>query len=105
MDVWNAIYKCLQNVLTLQCKYVDLQRIVDDVIINGTPVELSEEKYELLFELQTQLELIAEHQSSHMSLSSSYSDAKIVALLDEFSAKMVKIGVEHELPPQPPPIA
>lgn len=97
MDAWNTIYKCLQNVLTLQREYVVLQRTVDDVIINGTPIELSEDKYELLSELQTQLELIAEHQSSHMALSSSYSDAEIAALLDGFSAKMVNIGVEHQL--------
>lgn len=78
-----------------QCNYPVLQRIVDNAIIEGKiPGEYSDERCELLYELQTQLELIAEHQSSHPSLSSSYGDAEIISLLDDFAAQMERIGVD-----------
>ena len=97
MEIWNTIFECLQSVVKGQCNYDLLQRIVDNAIIEGKiPDEYSDERSELLYELQTQLELIAEHQSSHLSLSSSYGDAEIISLLDDFAAQMERIGVDDE---------
>lgn len=76
----------LRKVLAGEVSAVALQSAVDHMIIDeAIPDGISEEALVELYEIQTTLELIAEHQATHMGTTSFYSPEKIISLLSKFS--------------------
>lgn len=88
MDVWKAIRDSLHDVLNGRSRYTELQKLVDGTVIGELlPDDLPESTLSFIYELQTELELIAEHQSSNSGLSTAYSDTDVVALLSRFDPR------------------
>jgi hypothetical protein len=81
-----SISDSLQDVLAGRAKFTTLQRLVDRAVIDDLlPNDLPASVRDEIYELQTVLELIAEHQATHMGLASSYSTDQIASLLGKFS--------------------
>lgn len=81
-----TIRHLLQKVLEESESEITLQKAVDSMIVSDNiPGDLSDEELDVLFRLQTTLELISEHQSTTMGTVEFFSRAKIISLLSEFS--------------------
>ena len=79
-----AVRTLVAEVFNSSKKYTQLQEFVDSAIIEDNfPEDLSEKFLNDMFELQTRLELIAEHQSVNMGLDSMYSNQAIIEQLRE----------------------
>lgn len=85
VEFLNSLLSLLRRVLAGSIGYAELQSLVDDVIIEGKlPTNLSKEVLDNVFSLQTDLELIAEHQSTYMGSSSAYSQSDIIDKLRKY---------------------
>lgn len=78
-----SIFDTLRLVFNEKASFRELQILVDAAIIEDLlPDDLPHDIRSQIYELQTTLELIAEHQATHIGISTFYSDHQIVALLD-----------------------
>ena len=85
MNVWKTICDSLQDVLIGRSRYTELQKIVDDAVIgDALPSDMPQLMLSFNYDLQTELELIAEHESSNLGLSTAYSDVDVISLLSRF---------------------
>lgn len=75
----------LERVLAGSINHTELQSFVDDAVIEDKlPENLSKEVLNNVFSLQTDLELIAEHQSTYAGSSLVYSQSEIVEKLRNY---------------------
>ena len=85
MQFLTLLMSLLQKVLAGTASYTELQKIVDDAVINDElPDDISKELLQYVFDLQTDLELIAEHQSTYAGSSSMYSQSDITGKLSKY---------------------
>ena len=85
MQFLTLLMSLLQKVLSGTASYTELQKIVDDTVINDElPDDMPKEFLQHVFDLQTDLELIAEHQSTYAGSSSMYSQGDIVEKLSKY---------------------
>jgi len=86
MNLLSNISEVLDGVLSGRVSYTSLQTLVDTAVIDDElPDDLSPSVRACLYELQTALELIDEHQSTHSGLSTQYSGEQIAKLLSGFA--------------------
>jgi hypothetical protein len=86
------IYNELQKVLGGVSSYTSLQKMVDAAVISDDlPEDISPSARACIYDLQTTLELISEHQATNMGLSSFYSAAQIVSLLAGFKDELQEL--------------
>ena len=89
-DFLNMMTSLLEGVLYGRLSYTELQNFVDTAVIEDQlPNELSEEMLGQIFDLQTDLELIAEHQSVNAGTRAMLNQEDIIKKLSKYK------GVAH----------
>lgn len=79
----------LKNVLNGDSKYSELQKFVDNAVVDDElPTDLPDKILKHLFDLQTDLELIAEHQSTHAGSRLMFKQEDIAAKLCNYLDKI-----------------
>ena len=85
MQFLTLLMSLLQKVLAGTASYTELQKVVDDAVINDElPDDMPKTLLQHVFDLQTDLELIAEHQNTYAGSSSMYSQGDIVEKLSKY---------------------
>ena len=91
MQFLTLLLSLLEQVLAGTTSYTDLQKVVDDAIVNDElPEDISKELLNSIYGLQTDLELIAEHQSTYVGTDSMYSHDDIVGKLEKYGRLLKK---------------
>ncbi len=79
----------LKQTLDSHISYTELQKIIDTAIIEDQlPDNLSVEILNHIFDLQTDLELIAEYQATHMGTKSLLTQENIIEKLKTYHEKL-----------------
>lgn len=85
----NLLITLLKSVLVGSSRYTELQKFVDNAVIeDGLPDELSKELLQYIFDLQTDLELIAENQSTYAGTTSMLKQEDIIEMLRKYEDKL-----------------
>jgi hypothetical protein len=89
MEFLNLLSSLLKNVLIGDAKYLELQKFVDNAVIEDElPDDLPNELLQQIFELQTDLELIAEHQSTYAGSRLMFEQKDIAAKLNKYVERL-----------------
>jgi len=89
MNFINILLSLLRSVLNGSSKYTELQKFIDNSVIEDElPDDLPEEILRYIFDLQTELELISENQSTYAGTSSMFSQEEILGKLRKYEEKL-----------------
>jgi len=84
----------LEKVLAGTASYTELQKAVDDAVVNDElPDDMVKESLQHVFDLQTDLELIAEHQSTYAGTGSMYVQEDIIERLNKYG-ELLKLAMQ-----------
>ena len=85
----NQISSLLKKVLAGAANYTELQAFVDNAVIEDKlPNEIPKKLLRCIYELQTDLELIAENQSTHAGTRSMLTNTDIIEKLSKYETKL-----------------
>ena len=89
MEFLNLLFSLLRSVLAGSSSYTELQKFVDNAVIEDElPDDLPKEILQDIFDLQTDLELIAENQSTYAGTSSMLRKEDIIEKLQKYEEKL-----------------
>jgi len=90
MEFLDLLLSLLRSVLTGSSRYTELQKFVDNAVIEDElPDDLPKEILQYLFDLQTDLELIAENQSTYAGTDSMLNQEEIIEKLQKYEKKLL----------------
>ncbi len=85
MEFLNLLLLLLRNVLSGSSNYTELQKYIDNAVIEDElPEDLPKEVLKSIFDLQTDLELIAENQSTYAGTKSLLDKEDIIEKLRKY---------------------
>ncbi len=91
IEFLNLLLLHLKKVLACTEKYTELQAIVDRTIVNDElPEDLTNTALRCIFDLQTDLELIAEHQCAHAGTTMMLTEDEILEKLRKYQKILEK---------------
>lgn len=90
MEFLNLLLSLLRSVLTGSSKYTELQKYIDNAVIGDElPDDLPKEIPQYIFDLQTDLELIAENQSTYAGTNYLLNQEEIIKKLRKYEKKLL----------------
>lgn len=90
MEFLNLLLSLLRSVLTGSSKYTELQKYIDNAVIGDElPDDLPKEILQYIFDLQTDLELIAENQSTYAGTNYLLNQEEIIKKLRKYEKKLL----------------
>jgi len=90
MEFLNMLMSLLGRVLTGSSRYTELQKFVDNAVIeNELPDDLPKNILQYIFDLQTELELIAENQTTYAGTDSMLNQKEIIEKLQQYEKKLL----------------